>query len=336
MGAFDFENNKVDLSAECRNCCGNNANEECIIAQKIFDQLRFQKCLSPAIIGPARAARGISNGTEAFCEGDVIVPPCNAVSVSIKNTSLSKIDIISKKKNPFRSSCWDVEVKYTFLYTLDFRNCESVCIGTIEGTNSYNQKVTLFGGATGSSETEVTVASDLYQCFDETAAGPFVSVEGTGVGLLAELKYTNSCTCNYPCNCGDTNMNDVSYGAPIAVNVTLGLFSIIRMFRTTNLLIPTSGNCIPDEIRCVSNPDPCDFFDKLEFPMEIFAPKTDVTHCRGLGNCTSGGNVNDCGCNNNCNNNNCNNNNCDDNCSCNTPPKNTCFTARSKNNMPKR
>ena len=96
MGAFDFENSKVDLSA--RNCCGNNTKEECIIAQKIFDQLRFQKCLSPAIIGPARAARGISNGTEAFCEGDVIVPPCNAVSVSIKNTSLPKIAI--KRKNP--------------------------------------------------------------------------------------------------------------------------------------------------------------------------------------------------------------------------------------------
>jgi len=309
MGAFDFENNKVGLSAECRNSC---SNEECIIAQKIFDQLRFQKCLSPAIIGPARAARGISNGTDMFCEGDVIVPPCNAVSVSIKNTTLSKIDIISKKKNPFRSSCWDVEVKYTFLYTLDFRNCESVCIGTIEGTNSYNQKVTLFGGATGSSETEVTVASDLYQCFDEAAAGPFVSVEGTGVGLLAELKYANNCGC----------------GSPISVNFTLGLFSIIRMFRTTNLLVHTSGNCIPDEIRCVSNPDPCDFFDKLEFPMEIFAPKTNVTHCRGLGNCASSGNVNDnCGCNNdNCG---CNNDNC------NTSKNNNC-SARSKNTMQKR
>ncbi len=333
MGAFDFENNKVGLSAECRSCnCNNNSNEECIIAQKIFDQLRFQKCLSPAIIGPARTARSISNGTETFCEGDVIVPPCNAVSVSIKNTTLSKIDIISKKKNPFRSSCWDVEVKYTFLYTLDFRNCESVCIGTIEGTNSYNQKVTLFGGATGSSETEVTVASDLYQCFDEAAAGPFVSVEGTGVGLLAELKYANNC--NYPCNCDPRGMdtNDMSYGAPMAVNVTLGLFSIIRMFRTTNLLIQTSGNCIPDEIRCVSNPDPCDFFDKLEFPMEIFAPKTNVTHCRGLGSCTSSGNVNDCDtCDDNCG---CNN----DNCGCNVPPKNNnCFSARSKNmNMKKR
>ena len=249
MATFDFENN-VGLSAECR--CNNNSNEECIIAQKIFDQLRFQKCLSPAIIGPARAARGISNGTDSFCEGDVIVPPCNAVSVSIKNTKLSKIDILSKKKNPFRSSCWDVEVKYTFLYTLDFRNCESVCIGTIEGTNSYNQKVTLFGGATGSSETEVTVASDLYQCFDEAAAGPFVSVEGTGVGLLAELKYPNNCGCNFPCTCGEPIPSDMSYGAPMAVNVTLGLFSIIRMFRTTNLLVQTSGNCIPDEIQTLA------------------------------------------------------------------------------------
>ncbi len=344
MGTFDFEN-KPDLSAECRN---KSTNEECIIAQKIFDQLRFQKCLSPAIIGPARTARNISNSNgDIFCEGDVIVPPCNAVSVSIKNTKLSKIDIISKKKNPFRSGCWDVEVKYTFTYTLDFRNCEGVCIGTIEATNSYNQKVTLFGGATGSSDAEVTIATDLYHCFDTSSPGPFVSVEGTGVGLLAELKYASNCSCSCtPCSCTDSRssdgraMDDISFGAPIAVDVTLGLFSIIRMFRTTNLLVRTSGNCIPEEIRCATNPDPCDFFDKLEFPMEIFEPKTSINHCRGLGGCSSpgmGNSNNDCSCNNNIRfEESSGTMHFEDNCTSNPQQKNNYYSARSKNNMQKR
>ena len=65
MGVFEF-----DLSA--RNCCNNSSNnsnnsntgagETCIIAQKIFDQCRIQKCLTADILGPARAARANISG----------------------------------------------------------------------------------------------------------------------------------------------------------------------------------------------------------------------------------------------------------------------------------
>ena len=51
MGAFEF-----DLSA--RNCCDSNNNgagETCIIAQKIFDQCRIQKCLTSDILGGKNA-----------------------------------------------------------------------------------------------------------------------------------------------------------------------------------------------------------------------------------------------------------------------------------------
>ena len=49
MGAFEFENN-AEITARCCGCnSNNNQNEACIIAQKIFDQCRVQKCLSPDI-----------------------------------------------------------------------------------------------------------------------------------------------------------------------------------------------------------------------------------------------------------------------------------------------
>ncbi|MBQ8733739.1 MAG: hypothetical protein IJY76_04510 [Anaerotignum sp.] len=103
MGAFEF-----DLSA--RNCdCNNNSNnsssngsgETCIIAQKIFDQCRIQKCLSSDILGPARAARGNGNScNDMLCEGDIIIPPCNAADVSIRDLELDRIEILRKKPNP--------------------------------------------------------------------------------------------------------------------------------------------------------------------------------------------------------------------------------------------
>ena len=91
MGAFEFDS-KADLSARSCNFCGNGSNESngrneetCIIVQKIFDQCRIQKCLGSSILGPARAARSETPScNDMLCEGDIIIPPCNAADVTIR------------------------------------------------------------------------------------------------------------------------------------------------------------------------------------------------------------------------------------------------------------
>ena len=95
MGAFEF-----DLSA--RNCSDHHAGssgETCIIAQKIFDQCRIQKCLTSNMLGPARAANANGNScNDMLCEGDIIIPPCNAADVSIRDLELRSIEILRKKE----------------------------------------------------------------------------------------------------------------------------------------------------------------------------------------------------------------------------------------------
>lgn len=323
MGAFEL-NNTLDITAECR-----KNTEECIIAQKIFDQCRIQKCCTPAILGPARAARNIPTCNEMLCEGDIIVPPCNAASVTLKNTKLSNIDIVCKKPNPLRTGCWDIELKYVFHYDLEFRKADGCPIGCIAASSVYNLKVTLFG----STETEVTVASDLYHCGENPAGGPFVSAEGKAVGLLAELKYPCNYNCGCNCGCG-CDTDDSVYGAPVAVNVTIGLFTIVKMFRTVNMLIHSLGNCVPEECSCPSSANPCDFFDRLAFPMDIFAPNDPPHSCCGTGNCSSCDKDCNCGngssCNNDCNSNcGCGStcgNDCNNSCGCNTNCNSNCNT----------
>ena len=92
----------------------NSASEDCIIAYKIFDQCRKQICLTPCILGPARCARNNAQCSEIIQEGDVIVPPINAASVSLDDLTLCRILITKKKENPFRTGYWDVEIKLRF------------------------------------------------------------------------------------------------------------------------------------------------------------------------------------------------------------------------------
>lgn len=57
------------------------------------------------------------------------------------------------------------------------------------------------------------------------------------------------------------------------VYVSLGVFSIIKLERRIQLLIPTYDFCIPTK-ECVSATDdnPCELFDRIDFPVDEFFP----------------------------------------------------------------
>lgn len=78
-----------------------------------------------------------------------------------------------------------------------------------------------------------------------------------------------------------------SFGEELAVSgcgrhvyVTLGQFSIIRLERSTQLLIPAYDYCLPDK-ECMgsSEDDPCTMFGRIRFPVEEFFPPDSVEHC---------------------------------------------------------
>lgn len=281
MGAFEF-----DLSTRNNDNNSNSNGAACIIAQKIFDQCRIQKCLTSDILGPARAARGNGNScNDMLCEGDIIVPPCNAADVTIRELELDRIEILRKKPNPLQEGCWDVELKYVFNYILEFRRADGCFIGYIPATNMYNLRVTLFG----STEADVTTATDQFTCGDSNG-GPFVVAEGKAVALAAELRYPscNPCSCGCgcaPCSCGNPfNNGDATMGAPVAVNVSIGLFTIVKLFRTVNMVVNSLGRCMPETCTSTAtNNDPCGNFENIRFPLDMFSPSTEPQSCCGFG-----------------------------------------------------
>ena len=245
----------------------NASTEDCIIAYKIFDQCRKQICLTPCLLGPARCARNAASCNEILQEGDIIVPPSNAASVSIDDLCLCKILITKKKENAFRTGYWDVEIKFVFSYTITFRDSDCNFITCKRATSVYTMQATLFGSV-GS---DTAMATDLVNAEGlSTSSGPYVSVEGKAAALDAELRLTPKCSCDCGCGCDDSVVE-----VPTAVCVTIGLFAVIRLFRPVNMLVHSYGCCIPDDCTATESTESvCDFFNSLSFPSDMFCPPT--------------------------------------------------------------
>lgn len=300
MSAFEIEN-------ECGAAAplSDRVREECIIALKVYDFCRQQDCLTSDVLGPARAECFTHLGNKTIQEGDIIEPPSNAATVSIENLRVKKVIVSDKEPNPFRNGFWDITLKYVFVYTLVFREADGTIIGRVHANSIFTKKVTLFG----SIGTEISISTDLFShngsSCSELNSDPFVLVESKAISLGAEIRFRQCC------GCGDDALE------PSDVNITIGLFTIIKLFRLVNLSVLSRGFCIPQECEEVSALNPCEFFDSLDFPMDIFAPPQRAEFLAGIsGNIprdtSNNNNNNSCGCG--CSVGNINNNN---SCGCN-------------------
>jgi hypothetical protein len=235
--------------------------DECVIAFKVYDQFRLQDCLTEDEIGPARAAENTCIGDKQYSEGEVIEPPSNAASVTVERLRVKKVIVVEKTPNSFKSGYWDIDLKFVFEYRLTFREADGGSIGSIKANSIINKKVSMFG----SINSDIVIGTDFFtHQGGETAlieAAPFILVEAKGVALSAEIKYHRR-----------RGAGDESCSTPCRVDVTIGLFCIVKLFRIVDLNVQSRGFCIPPE--CVE-PCPvnaCDFFENLDFPMDIFAP----------------------------------------------------------------
>lgn len=250
-----------------------------------------QDCLTNDILGPARAECFTHLGNKTIQEGDIIDPPSNAASVTVENLRVKKVIVADKEPNPFKNGFWDITLKYVFVYTLIFREADGTIIGRVHANSIYTKKVTLFG----SIGTEVSISTDLFNQHGsgccELNSDPFVLVESKAISLGAELIYKNRQCCT------DDALE------PTEVGVTIGLFTIIKLFRLVNLSVLSRGFCIPKECEAVSPLNPCEFFDSLDFPMDIFAPPQKTEFLAGIsGNIPreTSDNGSDTGCNSDC------------------------------------
>lgn len=184
---------------------------------------------------------------------------------------------------PFNSGYYTIDIKFFFKVTLDVF-CGLMKTKRVEGLAVYDKKVVLFGSEGKSKIFRSTFKYDDLdpQSLMKTNLPQAVVEVVDPISLSAKIVERNNCSCccnqydissapDFICRCFD----DV-FAQPDTdkqVFVTIGLFSIVKLERNVQLLIPVYDFCVPqDECVGTSAENPCELFERIEFPVEEFYP----------------------------------------------------------------
>jgi len=174
----------------------------------------------------------------------------------------------------------------------------------VDGLAVFDKRVVLFGGEGGArifSSRFVDGSSDVQLCPDSNKPTAIVEVVDPillDASIVSPDAACNNCCCaiqDIPTSIGCCfEGDDLVLGTNgYQLFVTLGQFSIIRLERDIQLLMPAYDICLP--CRDCSNTgtggesssDPCEVFESFEFPIdEFFPPKQDGMGCQFIGGST--------------------------------------------------
>ena len=262
------------LSGCNSNCsCGNNANcgsgDTCIETKKVYDSCRDKECIENIRVYLTEA-------------GQCLVD--RAISVKAKKAEIIWI-YSDVEPVQFNRGYYSVDLRFFFRITLD------VYTGmgrptTVEGLSVYDKKVILFGSEgnakTFSSKYRFNEADiQLWQKNNHPEAHiEVVDPIALSASIIEPTENNCCCCCEMDVNsvpdsiCSVFDESVVDGDDVRKVAVTLGLFTIVRLVRKVQLIIPVIDFCVPNDECTVtsSESNPCELFDRLCFPIDEFFP----------------------------------------------------------------
>ncbi len=282
------DKNKVLPGLICDDALSNIREAVCVTAEKVYDACREKDCVTDATVyfrNPEYAGHIIDQ----------------AINVKVRRAEI--IDVFADVEEvPFKRGYFTVDIKFFIAVTLDFfvpAQGNSGRIVTLSGLVTYDKKVILFG-----SEGNVKIFKSHYtQNGIDNPMRTKVAQDNLPISLVEvaepialNAKIVENCDCKCDCGqipdcvmanfenmCGgyqdaccdgsgdycnvDDNSNDKE------VQVSLGIFSIVKLIRNVQLLIPAFDFCVPNtECVAATEDDPCELFDSIDFPEDEFFP----------------------------------------------------------------
>jgi len=242
----------------------------CIHTQKIFDSCKDKDCIEDLRFYPTA-------DSQSYIE--------NAVSVRPKSAELLYVATDVDEIN-FNRGFYTIDLRYYYKITGDAyamvnKGCE------ITGLAVFDKRVILFGSegnakiftsnmVVGNLDEQSLQRTNLPTCVVEAVDPIILNMKVVDVcdqGLDFEVSDIPDCIrCTFGC---DLMMG----GDSRRIFVTLGQFSIVRLERDSQLLMPAYDYCLPEK-ECVgsSEDDPCSLFSKISFPVDEFFPP-DTLEC---------------------------------------------------------
>lgn len=237
----------------------------CVHTRKIYDSCKDKDCIEDLRLYPTR---------ESQCYID------NAVSVRAKSAKLLYVTI-DVDEITFNKGYYTIDLRYFYkikgeAFSLVNRSSE------ITGLAVFDKRVILFG-SDGSAKifTSKTNLHELDSKTIETTNMPIGVVEAVDPIILG-MKLVE--VCDYkkddPAFFEIPGVIAESFPSELLMDhtsrrvlVTLGQFSIVKLERNTQLLIPSYDYCMPDK-ECIgtNEEDPCELFAKIHFPVDEFFP----------------------------------------------------------------
>lgn len=231
----------------------------CVHARKIFDGCKDKDCVEDLRLYPTVSAQALID---------------TAFSVRPRSAELLYAQV-NVQEITFNRGYYTVDVTYFYRVLGDtYPGGE-----TVTGLSVFNKRVMLFG-----SEASAKVFAS-----DDTETAPDA---GLPIGVVEAVDPINL---NMKLIENETPSMDVPeiqipdwildiFGEELVLTeqarnvlVTVGQFSIIRLERDTQLLLPAYDYCVPEkECEGTTEDDPCAMFSRIEFPMDEFFPPDTV------------------------------------------------------------
>ena len=226
----------------------------CIHTRKIYDSCRDKDCAEDLRVYPTAES-------QAYIESAFSVRPRSA---TLLNATVN-VDEIS-----FNRGYYTVDVTYFYEVTGETFPGEN----PVRGLAVFNKRVMLFGSEGSakfySSDSVLPLFSPQQPIAVVETVNPLILnmriVDTRPRELAGDVSQVPESIMTYFGNLVLSN-------GPRTLLATLGQFSIIRLERDSQLVVPVYDYCFPDkECPGGSDEDPCSLFSRIRFPVEEFFP----------------------------------------------------------------
>ncbi len=233
---------------------------------------------------PIKVDRVFDSCSDRDCLSNVqVLLDCGELSPNVtlvKSRCVKVSDIcMNIEPVPFNRGFFSIDLTYTFRVELMAyeRACGSPTLLT--GTAYAGKNVILYGGESSSK----TFFSNSKPRKKDDECCESINLPTAAVQVVEPIALETRVGMVCP------SSPEGSSAVPIrTVIMTLGLFSVVELFRPVTILVPTYEYTIPTKECRADTESPCAVFDKIRFPAEEFSPGS----VNGIGDAFSS----DCGC----------------------------------------